>query len=252
MSFTEKLIQVYFNFVYNPVYDFTTARLNRYRKLQRTCVGKLEFRDNDAILCVGLGTGNEIFHIQETNINVNIVGIDYSNTALQKAYKKALRLGKEIEVITMDAQRLEFAAGSFDKVLCLHVMDFVGDNREVTKEILRVLKRGGQFVITYPSDNEGPRLGYNLLKDIIRNNLNSGKHPVRAFLELVAQMLTGVVYLPLLVRPKKGCYSRRELEAMIAKLTTVDIQIDEDSVYQDFIVYGRKLTLEGGPNDPRG
>ena len=133
MSFTEKLIRVYFNFVYNPVYDFTTARLNRYRRLQRTCVGKLEFRDNDAVLCVGLGTGNEIFYILQMNRNVNIVGVDYSNTALQKAYKKASGLGKEIEVLTMDARRLEFAAESFDKVLCLHVMDFVEDNRDVTR-----------------------------------------------------------------------------------------------------------------------
>lgn len=240
-------MQAYFNLVYNPVYDFTTGRLNRYQKLQRECVDKLRLGDNDTILCVGLGTGNEISHILSTNRNVSIIGVDYSNTALQKAYKKALRLGKEIEILVMDAQRLQFTTGSFDKVLCLHVMDFIEDKRKAAKEIIRVLKDGGQYVITYPSDKE-EKLGCSLLRDIIRDNLKSGKHPVKAFFKLVAQMLTGFVYLPLLARPNKSFYSRGELEAMITQLATGDFQIDEDPVYQDFIVYGRK-PAKGGKSD---
>ena len=245
MSFAEKLMQAYFNSVYNAVYDITTARLNRYRQLQEKCISKLELNDNDRVLCVGLGTGNEIFHILETSRNVSIVGVDYSNTALQKAYEKASRLGKEVELIIMDVRCLEFATGSFDKVLCIHVMDFVEENEKVTGEILRVLKDGGQFVVTYPSDKEGARLGFNLLKDAIRHNINSGKHHIRALSESLAQMLVGIVYLPLLFRPKRKSYSRRELEVMITQLTTADFQIEEDPVYQDFIVYGTKLT-EGG------
>ncbi|MBA7662877.1 2-methoxy-6-polyprenyl-1,4-benzoquinol methylase [subsurface metagenome] len=245
MSFANKLMQAYFNYAYNPVYDFATARLNRYRKLQESCIGKLEFEDKDRVLCVGLGTGNEVFHILRTNASVSIVGIDYSHTALQKAYKKALRLGREIEVLIMDARSLDLANGSFDKVLCIHVMDFVEENEKVTDEILRVLKDGGQFVITYPSEKEGARLGLNLLKDGIRHNVNSRKNRIKILLESLAQMLVGIVYLPLLFRPKRKSYSRRELEAMITRLTTADFQIEEDSVYQDFIVYGRKLT-EGG------
>jgi len=240
MSFAGKLTQAYFNIAYNRVYDFTTARLRLYQKLQETCISKLEWKDDDEVLCVGVGTGNEVLHILQRNRNVNIVGVDYSKTALQKAYKKASRLGKEIELFLMDARRLEFAAGSFDEVLCLHVMDFIEGNRQVTREILRVLKRGGQFVITYPSDKEGPKLGYNLLRDSIRNNLYSGKHPVGAFLEFAAQMVVGLVYVPLLFRPKRKSYSSSELQAMIGQLTTADFQIEEEVVYQDFIVYGRK------------
>lgn len=240
MSFAGKLTQAYFNIAYNQVYDFTTARLSLYQKLQGRCTSKLELRNNDKMLCVGLGTGNEILHVLQRNRNVNIVGVDYSKTALQKAHKKALRLGKEIELFLMDARRLEFAAGSFDEVLCLHVMDFVEDNEQVTYEILRVLKRGGQFVITYPSDKEGAKLGFNILKDIIRHNINSGKHRIRALSESLAQMLVGIVYLPLLFRPKRKSYSCSELEAMIGQLTTGGLQIEEDPIYQDFIVYGRK------------
>ena len=240
MTLRTRLMKAYFDFIYNPAYDFTTARLNRYRKLQKRCVGKLELGDNDRVLCVGLGTGNEILHILRVNRNVHIVGVDYSHTALQKAYKKASASCKEIEVLVMDARCLEFTTGSFDKVLCIHVMDFVEDNEKVTNEILRVLKDGGQFVITYPSGKEGPRLGVNVFSDSVRHGINSGKHHIRTLLESLAQMLLGIVYLPLLFRPKRKSYSHSGLKAMIAQITTGDFQIEEEPVYQDFIVYGRK------------
>ena len=189
-------MKAYFNFAYNPVYDFAVGRLNLYRKLQERCVGKLELKDNDRVLCVGLGTGNEVSHILKINRNVNIVGVDYSHTALRKAHKKALEWGKEIEVLPMDARRLEFAAGSFDKVLCIHVMDFVEEREKVTDEVLRVLKKGGRFVITYPSEKEGAGMGFNLLRDNIRHNIDSGSHRISAISKSLAQILVGIVACP--------------------------------------------------------
>ena len=240
MNTTQKLIQAYFNYAYNPVYDFVTGRFSRYHHLQQRCVGKLDLKDKDRVLCVGVGTGNEIVHILQRNSNVSIVGVDYSRTALRKAYRKALTLSKETKLLLMDARHLDFAAGSFDKVLCIHVMDFVEENEKVTNEILRVLKEGGRFVITYPSDKEGPRLAVNLLSDSLRHGINSGKHRVRALLESLAQMLAGIVYLPLLFRPKRKSYSHSELEAMLTRSTAGDCQMEEDTVYQDFIVCGEK------------
>lgn len=239
MALRSKFQRLYFNYAYNPVYDFTTARHNRYRKLQEECIGKLELRDKDRVLCVGLGTGNEILRILGINPNVSIMGVDYSHTALQKAYKKALSLGKEIEVRVMDARRLELPAASFDKVLCLHVMDFIEDNTKAAIEILRVLKDRGQYVITYPSSKEGVRLGLNIFKDNIHNR-SPGESRIRALLETLAQMLVGMVYIPLLFRPKHKSYSYRELEGMFSQLAAGDFQIEEDVIYQDFIVSGRK------------
>ena len=246
MSIAEKLLQSYFNIAYNPVYDFITARFHRYRELQHRCITKLDFKDNDKVLCVGIGTGNEISHVMEMNGKVNIIGIDYSKAALRRAYNKALRLGKEIEALIMDARNLEFAAVSFDKVICLHVMDFIEDSGKVTNEIFRVLKDGGQFVMTYPSGREDPGLGGGLIRDNIRCAISVGKHPARAFIESLGPMLASIVYLPLLLRQKQRAYCRNELEDMIAQSTVADIRIEEDPVYRDFIVYGRKLERGGG------
>ena len=59
MNIKGKMMQAYFNYAYNAVYDLTTGRLNRYHWLQKRCVDKLGLHDNDRILCVGVGTGNE-------------------------------------------------------------------------------------------------------------------------------------------------------------------------------------------------
>ncbi len=239
MTFTEKVIQVYFNIAYNPVYDFIVARLSIYRRLQKRCISKFELGNNAKVLCVGIGTGNEIPCILEINRNVNITGIDYSSTALRKANKKAIRLGIEIELLLMNAQSLEFAAETFDKALCLHLMDFVYENRTVTREIFRVLKPGGQFVITYPSDKEGLKLGCNIFRDHIYSNFSSRKHRIVALFVALAQVMISPIFAPLLLRPKKRVYSRQELETTIMEFTG-HFQLEEDATYQDYIAYGRK------------
>ena len=241
MSITEELLRIYFDIAYNPVYDFTTGRFHHYLELQHSCIAKLDYVVSDKVLCVGIGTGNEISHVLEMNRKVSIVGIDYSRAALRRAYRKTLKSGKKIEVMVMDAQHLEFCSAVFDKIICIHLMDFVEDHARVTNEIFRVLKNGGQFVITYPSLKEGPELGYNLVRDNIRHAINNGQNPIKAFLAVLGPMLATVVYLPLLLRPKPMNYCRDELEVMISKAVVADFVIDEDPVYQDFIVYGKKI-----------
>jgi ubiquinone/menaquinone biosynthesis C-methylase UbiE len=240
MGFTARLIKVYFNIAYNQVYDLTTARLNHYRLLQEKCIGKLNLRDSDKVLCVGLGTGNELLHIIKANGLVEIVGVDYSSTALKKAYQKVIKAGKDIVLLPMDARGLEFAAETFDKVVCLHVTDFVEENDKVVSEIVRVLKKGGQFVITFPSDKEGISLGFGLFKDQFRHDINNGNHRVRSVLNLLVQVVAGIVYLPLFFRSKRRSYSRGDIEAIMGQLTTGSYQVTQDTLYQDFVVYGEK------------
>lgn len=233
------LLRAYFDKVYNPVYDFVAGRLASYQRLQSVCVDKLKFYDGDKVLCAGVGTGNEVVQVLGIGKNVNVVGVDYSDTALRKAYRKALALGKEIEVLPMDVQSLEFRTGSFDEVLCLHVMDWVEDEGKATAEIIRVLKDGGQFVVTYPSDRENISLGFGVLRDSINHNGNSAR--LRTVYSVLSSIvLGGIVYLPLLFRSKRRSYSRRQLETVFSRLTDGDFRIEEYPVYNDFIIYGRK------------
>ena len=247
MRLAERFVRAYFDSVYNIAYDFTTARLKRFQKLQASCVDRLELADGGQVLCVGLGTGNEIKHILTKNREACVTGIDYSKTALKKAVQKAVSMGREIDVHLMDARQLDFPSGSFDRVVCIHVMDFLGnarDQEKATAEIMRVLKKGGEFVITYPSGKE-QKLGNSLLKDAFRGYVSEGKHPFVAFWKLAVQMVTALVYLPLLSRTKKSFYSRGKLEAMLGRTKGVDFQIEEYPVYQDLIAHGRKSDQGG-------
>ena len=239
MNLAENLVKAYFNWVYNPVYDITTGRLSAYRNWQKRCVGKLLFEEGDSILCVGIGTGNEILYILDGHSKIEVVGVDFSERALRRAYRKGLKRGKKLKVIKMDAQNLQYPAESFNKALCLHVMDFIEDDVKATEEILRVLRRGGQFVITYPSGKEGIGLGFKLFKDSIHHNSNSGNF-AKIFPELLVQMGVGVLYVPLLFRAKQRSYSRQDLEAMFAELKPAHFQVEEYPRYNDFIVSGRK------------
>jgi len=239
MRLATNLMRSYFDLVYNPVYDLVTSHVPSYRRLQGACVDKLRLNDGDRVLCAGVGTGNEIIQVLGMGRNVSIVGVDCSDSALRRARRKAMACGKEIEVLPMDIERLEFTTGSFDEVLCLHVMDWVEDEGKATAEIIRVLKHGGQFVITYPSDKENVSMGLNVLRDSIRHN-GDARERGTIYPVLLSILLGGIVYLPLLFRPKRKSHSRRELEAILSEVADGGLQIEEYPVYNDYIVYGRK------------
>jgi len=217
----------------------TTARLSAYRRWQQNCISKLRFTANDSVLCVGVGTGNEIPYILDGNREIEVVGVDSSARALRKAYEKGKRQGKEIKVFKMEAQELQYPAKSFNKVLCLHVMDFIEDQPKVASEIIRVLRDGGQFVITYPLGKEGINLGINLLKDGFQRHIRSGKYG-RAIAELLGQAVLVFLYLPLIFRTKQKVYSSQDLKSILTKVKLAHFQIEEYPLYKDLVVYGEK------------
>ena len=240
MSFAEVLVRAYFNYVYTPIYDHIVARVHRYRMLQERCVKKLALRDNDAVLCVGVGTGNEIAHILRRNRNVSILGVDYSHAALRKAGAMASRLGKEIDTLPMDVRHLAIEDDLFDKVLCIHVMDFIPVYEQATRECLRVLRDGGRFVLTYPSQTEGVRLGIRLATDSVNQARQAGESRIGALLSALIRTLAGILYVPLMFRRRAEPVSHELLEAMIGGLTAGEFYIEEETVYGDSIVYGTK------------
>jgi ubiquinone/menaquinone biosynthesis C-methylase UbiE len=239
MYFASRFTQAYFNFVYNPVYDFTTKKLPRYQELQKGCLAAIEFRNSDAVLCVGLGTGNEIIHIFQRNPSLSLTGIDYSPRALKKAAQKARSLGRDITLNVMDARRLEFRDNSFDKVVCIHVMDFIVETDQATQEIFRVLKPGGQFVITFPSSEDDLHLGFNLIRDEIKVHREAGWNILHAWIYTVGHLFAGMVYLPLYWRTQQKGYSRDELAQFLARKTST-WDIDGEPVYHDWIAHGSK------------
>lgn len=237
MSLRERLTRAYFNSVYNPLYDASTARLPRYAEAQEKLVRSLHVEPSQRILCAGLGTGNELTVLRAHEPTLDLVGIDLSRTALQKARRKPAGRTSGSALLLMDAQLLAFSGAVFDRVLCYHVLDFASQASLVVEECLRVLKPGGRFVISFPSGSEGPGLGAALLTHGFKL---SGQPLGERVGRIARSLLAGCIYLPLTLRRRPTVYTPDEVDSLLRSQGAADVVIESDPVYRDHIASGAK------------
>ncbi len=95
------------------------------------------------VLEVGVGTGKNIPYYPK---DVDLVGIDFSEKMLAKASAKFDDL-KNVTLMEMDVQQLEFSDNTFDCVLTSCVFCSVPLPIQGLKEIRRVCKPGGKVVM---------------------------------------------------------------------------------------------------------
>ncbi|MGH8879059.1 MAG: class I SAM-dependent methyltransferase [Stackebrandtia sp.] len=96
------------------------------------------------VLEVAIGTG---LNIGRYPGGVKLTGMDFSPDMLELARVRAAELGRDIELRTGDAQRLEFADASFDTVLCTFGLCAVPDDEQAVAEMVRVLRPGGLLLL---------------------------------------------------------------------------------------------------------
>ena len=239
MSLRQRLTRAYFNTVYNPLYDSTTGRLSKYVDAQIQLVDNLQVRQCDSVLCVGLGTGNELVHLRARTLDIDVFGIDISPAAIARAGQKAAKQNGRTALALMDARRLAFPDASFDRVLCYHVTDFLDDAECSAAEMLRILKPGGRFVISFPADGEGIGLGMGLLSHALRQGPQSRGLTARLHATGIA-FLTGLVYFPLLLRERPTTYCTEGLMSLMRSHGADSCAIETDALYRDHLVIGEK------------
>lgn len=66
------------------------------------------------VLEIGIGTGKNIEHYHDA---IEVTAIDFSSNMLSKARKRANILGRKIQLLEMDAQRMDFLDNTFDCVI---------------------------------------------------------------------------------------------------------------------------------------
>jgi phosphatidylethanolamine/phosphatidyl-N-methylethanolamine N-methyltransferase len=128
---------------YSPFYDYVFGLL--LGPGRRRAFDYLEHQPYQRILEIGIGPGSTLEFYPPTT---RVVGIDISEPMIKQARKKAERLnsGKQYEFHVMDALDLEFPDNSFDVVLAAYVITTVSDPVKVCREMLRVVKPGGQII----------------------------------------------------------------------------------------------------------
>jgi len=203
-------------------------------------VRALELEAACRVLCVGLGTGNEAVALLEAAPHLDVSGIDLSPAALRICRRKLMRLGGRAELRLMDTARLRYPDCSFDRVLCMHVLDFVDEVEQSVREMIRVLAPGGRFTITVPSQPEGASMGVSLARDHVRAARRAGRGSLSAAVELLSLLPLGLLYLPLLARPQRRSFSQKQIEGLFAALPVDHLVIQAERVYQDFIVSGTR------------
>ena len=232
----------YFDLVYAPVYGYTVAWIAPYQRFMEDSAGRVSLRQGSMVLGVGAGTGNEFLHLAEAahGVRFSMVAVDLSRRSLARVRQKCRKIGQNLQTLKMDAHSLAFGDNQFDTVLCLHAMDFVVDSAVVTREILRVLKKGGEFVITYPT-GRGSRGLATEIRSSIAGNLRRGRF-LRATGEAMASLGAAVAYAPLALClcGHQPLLSRSSIESLMESSSVKDFTISEDPAYQDIVVLGRR------------
>lgn len=121
---------------------------DRTEVLQRPLLGHtragLLRRATGRTLEVAVGSGHNLRHYPE---DVEAVGLDLSSAMLALAQTRADDLGRRVELLEGDAQRLPLPDRDFDTVCCLLALCTIPDQRAALAEMYRVLRPGGLLLI---------------------------------------------------------------------------------------------------------
>jgi phosphatidylethanolamine/phosphatidyl-N-methylethanolamine N-methyltransferase len=128
--------------VWSPVYDLLFNK-GFFLKARKQIFQEIDFQCTERILFAGVGTGADLELIDHSHLN--ITAIDYSPDMLQQARKKFPY--PDILFLEMDAQNMDFEDNSFDIIAASLILSVVPDPKKGMREMVRVLKPGGQLIV---------------------------------------------------------------------------------------------------------
>jgi ubiquinone/menaquinone biosynthesis C-methylase UbiE len=108
------------------------------------------------VLEVGAGTGKNLPYYPE---GIELTGIDISPRMLEKARRRAVPLGIEVDLEVMDVEALEFPDRTFDFIVVTFVFCSATDPVKGLRELARVLKDDGAVLLLEHIRSENRVLG---------------------------------------------------------------------------------------------
>ncbi|MGV8076525.1 MAG: class I SAM-dependent methyltransferase [Methanosarcina sp.] len=123
-----------------PIYELIDLPLELlfFREWRKKALSGLSGK----VLEVGVGTGRNLKYYPT---GCSVTGIDNSNGMLEKAKKKATDM-KNVTLLLMDAEILEFPDKSFDYVVTTFVLCTIPDPVKALEEMRRVMKPSGEMI----------------------------------------------------------------------------------------------------------
>lgn len=107
-------------------------------------------KEGDTVIDLGSGAGNDCFVARhEAGSTGKIIGIDFTDSMIQKARINADKLGyNNVEFRFGDIENIPVADGIADVIISNCVLNLVPNKEKVISEIYRSLKPGGHFSIS--------------------------------------------------------------------------------------------------------
>lgn len=103
------------------------------------------------VLDAGCGPGVFIDDFIKHNHEVHGIDISSAMINLAEIKIKEKNYAKKFNFKVGDIENLSFPDGYFDSVLCVGVLEYLKDDVKALKEISRVLKKGGEVIVTVPN-----------------------------------------------------------------------------------------------------
>jgi ubiquinone/menaquinone biosynthesis C-methylase UbiE len=129
-------------------YDREASTYDRSAWLEPFVIGDSRERlcraANGRSLEVAIGTGLNLDHYDD---DVQLTGVDLSAEMLAVAGQRARRLGRSVQLVQGDAQRLPFPDRSFDSLVSTLSLCAIPDQTTAVSEMHRVLKPGGRLLL---------------------------------------------------------------------------------------------------------
>ncbi len=140
---------------YAGIYDLLFGPIMHHGR--KRIVEALAGQPGDRILEVGVGTGLSLPLYPK---GVHVTGIDVSREMLEKARQRVAQrqLSQVEDIRLMDAERMDFKDGFFDKVVAMYVVSVAPNPTRVVEEMRRVCKPGGEILIVNHFRSQNPVL----------------------------------------------------------------------------------------------
>lgn len=124
----------------NPVQRFL---INRFLK---NLIGESKKIHPKSVLDVGCGEGFVLMRLRKSDIGKDLVGVDYSKTAIDIGKK----LHPSLNLKQGDIYKLPFKDNTFDLVICCEVLEHLEDPEKALKELTRVSKK--HVILSVPNE----------------------------------------------------------------------------------------------------
>ena len=119
------------------------------KRRARRIIEELNPKQNENVIDLGCGTGYYLFLLSNLPLKLHLNGFDFDENALAEA--RTSLSNKNIKFIAGDLHKMPFKDNLFDKAVASEVLEHVGNDVKVLKEIYRILKPNGVLVTSVPS-----------------------------------------------------------------------------------------------------